>query len=354
MNSTVIVYNTLALAFVLGAIAFLWRLKTQLTFFHVFILGVTLVALTFVGAFFSPIDAFGKSQMLCWALFVHHPIFLIGVTIVARRRNRKSLSGLSAVLTICTVLVGVYAFLIEPHWLKTTRVTIRTDKLASPIRLAVIADVQTDRPGKYEQHVFELVADEHPDLILFAGDYLHISDEDDYLAAKEKLNALLLRAGLEAPLGMYAVRGNVDWGDWDEIFAGTPVVPIEVTSTRNLGPVVLTGMTLTDSGNPGFSLPGQAKYHIAVGHKPDYSLGEVNADLLIAGHTHGGQVRLPLIGPIFTLSRVPRAWAAGITQIAPGQYLIVSRGIGMERGNAPRLRFLCRPELLIVDLLPLE
>ncbi len=354
MNSTVIVYNALALMPVLGSIAVLWHLNTRLTFFCVFALGVTLVALTFVGAFFSPIDAFGKSQLLCWALFVHYPIYLLGVTIVARRRNQESFSGMSAILTLCTVLVGVYAFLIEPHWLKTTRVTIRTDKLASPIRLAVIADVQTDRPGKYEQHVFELVADEDPDLILFAGDYLHISDEDDYLAAKEKLNAILLRAGLEAPLGMYAVRGNVDWGDWDEIFTETPAVPFEITTTRDLGPVVLTGLTLTDSGNPDLSLPGQAKYHIAVGHKPDYSLGDVEADLLIAGHTHGGQVRLPLIGPIFTLSRVPRAWAAGITQIAPGQYLIVSRGIGMERGNAPRLRFLCRPELLIVDLLPSE
>ncbi len=83
-------------------------------------------------------------------------------------------------------------------------------------------------------------------------------------------------------------------------------------------------------------------------------LGPVEADLLIAGHTHGGQVRLPLIGPLLNLSRVPRGWIAGATTLAPGRTLIVSRGIGMERANAPRLRFLCRPELVVIDLVPSE
>ena len=89
-----------------------------------------------------------------------------------------------------------------------------------------------------------------------------------------------------------------------------------------------------------------------MGHSPNFSLGEIQADLLIAGHTHGGQVRLPLLGPVMTLSAVPRAWASGVTEIKPGKTLIVSRGVGMERHNAPRLRFLCRPEIVIVELLP--
>ncbi|HEX6202615.1 MAG TPA: hypothetical protein VF100_06400, partial [Thermoanaerobaculia bacterium] len=74
--------------------------------------------------------------------------------------------------------------------------------------------------------------------------------------------------------------------------------------------------------------------------------------LLLAGHTHGGQVRLPGVGPLVTASRVPRSWAAGRTALADDRTLIVSRGIGMERGYAPQLRFLCRPELVVVDLEP--
>jgi predicted MPP superfamily phosphohydrolase len=63
-------------------------------------------------------------------------------------------------------------------------------------------------------------------------------------------------------------------------------------------------------------------------------------------------VRLPGFGPILTFSQVPRAWAAGRTEIAPGTTLIVSRGLGMERHYAPRLRFLCRPELVFITLQP--
>jgi predicted MPP superfamily phosphohydrolase len=81
-------------------------------------------------------------------------------------------------------------------------------------------------------------------------------------------------------------------------------------------------------------------------------MGQVDADLLLAGHTHGGQVQLPLLGPLMTNCRVPRAWAAGVTTLSHDRRLIVSRGIGMERGHAPQIRFLCRPELLVIDLKP--
>jgi uncharacterized protein len=89
-----------------------------------------------------------------------------------------------------------------------------------------------------------------------------------------------------------------------------------------------------------------------LGHCPQFAMGNVEADLLLAGHTHGGQVRLPWIGPLTTGCAVPRSWAAGLTELPGGRKLIVSRGTGMERGCAPRIRFLCRPELVVIDLVP--
>ncbi|MDZ4782481.1 MAG: hypothetical protein SGJ19_19720, partial [Planctomycetia bacterium] len=77
-----------------------------------------------------------------------------------------------------------------------------------------------------------------------------------------------------------------------------------------------------------------------------------DADLLVAGHVHGGQVRLPGIGPLITNSLLSRRWAAGVTQLSGDRTLVVSRGIGMERSYAPRLRFLCRPELMVIHLTP--
>ncbi len=55
---------------------------------------------------------------------------------------------------------------------------------------------------------------------------------------------------------------------------------------------------------------------------------------------------------LLTLSRVPRSWTSGMTELPRGGRLLVSRGIGMERSGAPPLRFLCRPELVVVDLVP--
>jgi len=91
---------------------------------------------------------------------------------------------------------------------------------------------------------------------------------------------------------------------------------------------------------------------VALGHRPDFALGDVRADLLLAGHTHGGQVVLPFIGPPITLTAVPRSWASGRTELDGGRTLVVSRGVGMERGYAPRLRFGCPPEILVIDLVP--
>ncbi len=78
----------------------------------------------------------------------------------------------------------------------------------------------------------------------------------------------------------------------------------------------------------------------------------VGADLMLAGHTHGGQVCLPVLGPLLTPSGSPRSWASGATAMPGDRTLVVSRGVGMERQGAPRLRFLCRPELVVIDLKP--
>ncbi len=353
MTQTLIIYNLLTLALALGELWLLARLKPSHPVPTIAALGALLVVLTSCGAFLSPVEGFGRIQLLAWAVFVHYPLFLIGVGILCRNRNR-AISYLCATMIGCIALVGFNAFILEPRWIEVTRITIPSTELETPVSVAVIADLQTDRLGRYEERVFELTMAEQPDLVLLVGDYLHVSDHAKYEALKRELNTLMQRVHFDAPLGVYAVRGNVDWKDWAELFAGLPVTTFEATSSQDLGPVVLTGLTLEDSSNPALAVSDQDKFHIVLGHVPNYSLGAIEADLLIAGHTHGGQVQIPFLGPVLTLSEVPRPWASGMTSIAPGRYLIVSRGIGMERGNAPRLRFLCRPELLILELTPLR
>ena len=78
---------------------------------------------------------------------------------------------------------------------------------------------------------------------------------------------------------------------------------------------------------------------------------DTRVDLVVAGHTHGGQLRLPGLGPLVTASNVPRrVGGGGLHRLGGSRRVYVSRGVGMERGQAPRMRFLCPPEVSLLTL----
>jgi hypothetical protein len=75
-------------------------------------------------------------------------------------------------------------------------------------------------------------------------------------------------------------------------------------------------------------------------------------DLYLCGHTHGGQVRLPFYGALVTFSRYGKKYEAG-EYIVGNTVMYVNRGVGMEN-NAPRIRFLTRPEVALIEVKPKE
>lgn len=296
-------------------------------------------------------DDFGILRLFAYGVFLHGAIVLIGLMIILSRSYKK-VAMACGIAVVFLELIGVDAFFIEPYWLEVSHVRIPTPKLERPLKIVVLADFQTDVIGNYERKVLRRIMEEKADMILLAGDYIQESNRARRKKLREELRAFLREVGFSAPLGIYAVEGNTDTADWPEIFQGFPVTVMRNTRTMELADFRITGLSMEDSRNPSLQIPESGPFHIIFGHYPDFALGHVRADLFIAGHTHGGQVRLPFLGPVITLSRVPRKWAAGVTDLGNGRTLIVSRGTGMERDNAPRLRFLCRPELVVVELMP--
>ena len=353
-----ILFNFLILVVSIAALVIFSRQRTILgALAVVIVVGVaSLVSALGLGG-----GLFGAMRLTAWAAFVHAPLVLIAMAAVLFSRHR-AVAAVAVVIAVLIVGVGVDAFFIEPTWLEVTRRQITSPKLKAPLKIVVIADLQTDVIGPYERDVIARVVAEQPDLILLAGDYLQVHDEAKWDQLRGQLNWLLKEEGFHAPLGIYAVTGNVDYAAWPEIFDGLPVTCVTRTKSFDLArdDIRVTGLSMGDSFDVNTRVADSKRFHICLGHCPNFAMGpdlaqgNVQADLLVAGHTHGGQVRLPLIGPLITLSRVPRSWAAGWTELSGGRRLLVSRGIGMERGSAPRLRFLCRPELVIVEVMPEE
>lgn len=307
------------------------------------------------------LSGFLSLRLMAYGLFVHLPLY---VTIVAWlvRERRPGVARLGAVVVVAILAVGVDAFVVEPRRLQLTRHVVESPHLRAPLRIAVLADLQTDDVGTHEAKAVRWAMEARPDLVLLPGDFIQTSNVRDrprseHDALQAELAAIFVDEGLAAPLGVFAVGGDIDGPDWRDVFDGVDVeAPEQRASYRLRDDVVLTALHLAASHAvaPRVPRPDGGGLHVVVGHGPNFALGpDVDGDLLIAGHTHGGQVQLPLIGPLITLSRVPRAWAAGgVSDVRDGVQLVVSRGVGLERGAAPRLRFLCPPEVVIIDVVP--
>jgi predicted MPP superfamily phosphohydrolase len=230
------------------------------------------------------------------------------------------------------------------------------------LRILHLSDIQTGGVGAHEDRAIRQAMALAPDLVVLTGDYVHPRLGGDRARIAADLRALLTRRGFRAPLGVYAVRGDVD-RDWPEVLAGTGITPlsgelarVELPGGRGLTLIGLTpGMSRGHNSEALLRLarsapPGDLR--IALGHNPDYVrilARRVPVDLALAGHTHGGQVVLPFFGPPYTKSVLPRRHASGLHDY-DGVPLHVTRGVGMERGTAPQIRFLCPPEICLLEI----
>jgi len=299
-------------------------------------------------------------------LFWHLPLCLGASAYIHRHSRARVLFFLgSAGFLLATY---IFAYHLEPYRLQVTRYEFEHPSLAGlerPIVIAQVADIQTDRVGPYERRVLEKLAELSPDLILYCGDFVQISDPDEDAAISSQLRALIQELVPEPPLGSYAVLGDVDRPQiWGPLLRSGNIQLLADSSTRINLPGVdvdLVGLSVETSHigqeenlEKAFKNTDARLLKLVLAHGPDHAarLDESHSPFLsLAGHTHGGQVQLPLIGPVITFSNLPNRLVDAFEPFGPG-FLSVSRGIGMERIEAPRLRFLCRPELRLITLKP--
>jgi len=287
-------------------------------------------------------------------VFLHYPALGLACACAWRESSRwRALTALSMALLLLGI--GANAFFYEPFDLQVARHELASEKLSRPIRLVVLADLQTGDFGDYERGALELALEQEPDLLLLPGDYIQAVEHARWGQSAPRLVAALAELDFGAPLGALAVGGNVDPPGWPQLFLGSRVQAFVDTTRVEVDELIVTALSLSDGFDDGLVLEAEERFHIVLSHGPDAVLsGELRADLFVAGHCHGGQVRLPLFGPLVKLSSIPREWTDGLHEMRSGEWLCVSRGVGVERGWAPPVRFLCKPEIVVIDLVPAD
>lgn len=326
--------------------------------------GVTLLTLCTgismaLGLFTAPGPlGFTFSTLLVWSWSLAIVFPATAIALAVRSTPQRAMQVAFASLGVISIGLSAYAFVWEPQNLEVTHHRVYSDRIEAPVRIAVIADLQTDAPGDHERAALQAALEAKPDLIVFVGDVIQQRDDVAYAKAWAVLRGVVAPLHLDAPLGVYLVEGDSEYPHGDAWIreaeaTGLQAWPRDTSSRAIREDVTLTGFGLHPSADPELALerPGDG-LHVVFGHRPAFALGEIDADLLLAGHTHGGQVQIPGWGPLLTLSAVPRSWASGRTELPSGATLLVSRGVGMERAAAPRIRFWCRPEVMIVDVVP--
>lgn len=272
---------------------------------------------------------------------------------------------LRVVLVVITLFLGSLAFwgfLIEPSRLVTHQQTIQIDNWPQSLdglRIAVISDLHVDNwsvTDKKLRTIVERTNQLQPDLIVILGDYMSSNGWVRRRVEPEVFSAAL--KDLHAPLGVYSVLGNHDW--W---YSGMRVrrsleqngIKVLENETAEIN-VRGTSLWLVGLGDlwtrPQRIAETVAKVPegqplIGLTHNPDiFPKVPQRVQLLLAGHTHGGQVRFPILGPVVESSDYGDRWVSGHV-FADNHHLFVTTGIGM---SILPVRFGLPPEIVLLTL----
>jgi hypothetical protein len=252
----------------------------------------------------------------------------------------------------------IYSCLIEPRWIEVTHHDVYLKRLPPEFdgfKILHLTDLHARFWGWREQRVTDWVAQQDAGLVAVTGDVMvHPFRGADVTRLMTALNH---RLPVWFVLGNHDVRDNSHLPDllqeWRE--QGIHVLRNDHQRIERNG----SALFLVGVDDPHLFLANLSKSlkdvpqdacKILLAHSSDVyeEAAHAGVDLILSGHTHGGQVRLPFIGALIANTRkAPRRYAAGLFKVAEHTQLFVSRGIG--HSTLP-MRFLCRPQIAVLTL----
>jgi hypothetical protein len=263
-------------------------------------------------------------------------------------------------LSLVTGSLVFWGFVIEPRQLVVHEVRLAlAGWRGAPLRLAVLSDLHVGSPWNGRSrlaHVVDMVNAQHPDAIVLLGDYVIQGVLGGRFVEPEDVAGELSR--LSAPRGVYAVLGNHDWWFDGErvrralVSAGLRVLENEAVPVAHAeGRFWVAGLADLMTRRPDVRCALRAvpagEPVLLLSHGPDlFESVPDRVTLTLAGHTHGGQVRLPFIGAPIVPSIYGQRYAAGRV-VEKGRTMFVTTGIGT---SILPLRFGVPPEIVMLTL----
>lgn len=281
---------------------------------------------------------------------------------ISKARRKLIIKITAAALVLGFILTLIYAFFIEPNRLVMHEETIQLQNWPESfnnLKVAVVSDLHVGSPF-IDAHKLQLIVSKinqaQPDLIVLLGDYV-IQNVWGGKFVEPEIIAENLK-GLRARYGVYAVLGNHDWWYGDERVRaaleanGIRVLDDDVARIEQNGQAIwLAG--LKDAWTNRTDIEGTLRKVtdespvIALTHNPDlFTRIPTRVVLTLAGHTHGGQVNLPLVGRLRVPSMYGQRYAAGHI-VENNHHLFVTTGIGT---SIIPIRFRVPPEIVILTL----
>lgn len=277
--------------------------------------------------------------------------------------SSKTMKKYIFVVLASVILVAFVVFACDSR-LDTVFYTLQSDKITAPVRIALVTDLHSCKYGDGQEELINAIDLQKPDIVLLGGDIV-----DDRLPQE---NAFILLRKLAEKYPCYYVSGNHEYC--------TEHIDDIKQSIRDLGITVLEGdcetvyvngqyINICGVDDPAYiGLPETAGqidaaynaadkslYTVLLIHRPEFVdiFEKYDFDLILSGHTHGGQWRIPgiLNGLLVPGQGLFPKYAGGSYNLR-SSVMIISRGLARETTVVPRI--FDRPELVIVDLIPAE
>ena len=280
------------------------------------------------------------------------------------RTGRRSTWRLLVIAFFAVVVAFLAYGFGETYWLQVKDYTFTSPDLPAQFdgtRVAFVTDIHrgpffsADRVGSLVKKVNAL----QPDLVLLGGDYI-------FMGTKYAESCLQELSGLRAPLGVFGVLGNHDYGGAQEDEGGPDAV---IKAMDDAGITLLRDQGVwIDKGGGRIRLGGVSDYSrdapqlapaagdaatndfvLLVSHEPDYTedLPAGIVDLTLCGHTHGGQVTLFGKWAFHVPSKYGQKYRTGVVK-NQATTVIISNGVGTS--TIPPIRLFCRPQIVVVTL----